>query len=92
VASKELNSAAAIIRPPGHHAEPDEAMGFCLFNNIAIAASYLLNENVSNATLTFNYVFIKSFKLLVGQLIYYPFYGFAVLMTARIWCKENFNC
>jgi hypothetical protein len=29
---------------------------------------------------------------LVGQLIYYPFYGFAVLMTARIWCKENFNC
>ncbi|KAK2371149.1 histone deacetylase [Trifolium repens] len=45
VASKELNSAAAIIRPPGHHAEPDEAMGFCLFNNIAIAASYLLNEN-----------------------------------------------
>ncbi|XP_045789101.1 histone deacetylase 5-like [Trifolium pratense] len=45
VASKELNSAAAIIRPPGHHAEPDEAMGFCLFNNVAIAASYLLNEN-----------------------------------------------
>ncbi|WJX95592.1 histone deacetylase [Trifolium repens] len=45
VASKELSSAAAIIRPPGHHAEPDEAMGFCLFNNVAIAASYLLNEN-----------------------------------------------
>lgn len=39
----------AIIRPPGHHAEEDEAMGFCLFNNVAIAASYLLNEKVRAA-------------------------------------------
>jgi len=29
------------IRPPGHHAEPDRAMGFCLFNNIALGARYL---------------------------------------------------
>jgi hypothetical protein len=68
VASKELNAAAAIIRPPGHHAQPDEAMGFCLFNNVAIAASYLLNENVNNATSTINSVFIKSFVLLIGYL------------------------
>ena len=31
----------AAVRPPGHHAEPDKAMGFCLFNNIALGASYL---------------------------------------------------
>jgi len=31
----------AFVRPPGHHAEPDKAMGFCLFNNIAVGARYL---------------------------------------------------
>ncbi|OVA00798.1 Histone deacetylase superfamily [Macleaya cordata] len=44
VAKGELDSAVAIVRPPGHHAEVNEAMGFCLFNNVAIAASFLLNE------------------------------------------------
>jgi acetoin utilization deacetylase AcuC-like enzyme len=41
VAGGQLRRAFAAVRPPGHHAEPDRAMGFCLFSNIAIAARYL---------------------------------------------------
>jgi acetoin utilization deacetylase AcuC-like enzyme len=36
----EARNVYAITRPPGHHAEPDKGMGFCLFNNVAIAAKY----------------------------------------------------
>ncbi|KAF5354646.1 hypothetical protein D9756_005351 [Leucocoprinus leucothites] len=38
VARGRLKKSFAIVRPPGHHAEPDEHMGFCFFNNIAVAA------------------------------------------------------
>jgi len=37
----ELDRVFALLRPPGHHAEPNRGMGFCIFNNIAIASRYL---------------------------------------------------
>ncbi|HCU24379.1 MAG TPA: histone deacetylase [Deltaproteobacteria bacterium] len=45
VADREIDSAFALLRPPGHHAERDYAMGFCLFNNIAVAAEYLIRKH-----------------------------------------------
>jgi acetoin utilization deacetylase AcuC-like enzyme len=40
VVSGASDSVFAMVRPPGHHAEPDRIMGFCLFNNVAIAAQH----------------------------------------------------
>ncbi|MGI9570738.1 MAG: histone deacetylase family protein, partial [Desulfobulbia bacterium] len=41
VMNKEVDNAFCAIRPPGHHAERDQAMGFCYFNNVAVGARYL---------------------------------------------------
>lgn len=40
VVRKEAGSAFALVRPPGHHAEPVRARGFCLYNNVAVAAAH----------------------------------------------------
>ena len=43
--------AFALVRPPGHHAEPDRAMGFCLFNNVAVAAAAALARGLSRVAI-----------------------------------------
>jgi acetoin utilization deacetylase AcuC-like enzyme len=40
----KLENAFALSRPPGHHAKPDKAMGFCFFNNVAVGAMYALKR------------------------------------------------
>jgi acetoin utilization deacetylase AcuC-like enzyme len=45
VIAGELENAFCAVRPPGHHACRDRAMGFCFFNNIAIAAKYALERH-----------------------------------------------
>lgn len=40
-----VDHAFAMVRPPGHHAERDHAMGFCLFNNVGVAAEYLIQKH-----------------------------------------------
>jgi acetoin utilization deacetylase AcuC-like enzyme len=40
----KIKNAFALIRPPGHHAERTQARGFCIFNNIALAAEYLIQK------------------------------------------------
>jgi len=45
----------ALVRPPGHHAEPDRGMGFCLFNNVAIGAMYARKRLGVNRVMIFDW-------------------------------------
>ena len=81
----------AFVRPPGHHAGSDYAMGFCIFNNVAIAASHLIENFNLNRVLILDIdahhgngtqdIFYKSNKVLYISLhedpIEFPLTGFA---------------
>ena len=44
VEKKEFKNAFCCVRPPGHHAEKEKAMGFCIYNNVAVGANYLIEK------------------------------------------------
>ena len=45
VEEKEFKNAFCAVRPPGHHAEKEKAMGFCIYNNVAVGANYLIEKH-----------------------------------------------
>jgi acetoin utilization deacetylase AcuC-like enzyme len=51
VMNGEARNAYAIVRPPGHHAEPERAMGFCIFNNIAVAAQDAIHNGLERVAI-----------------------------------------
>lgn len=75
------------IRPPGHHAERDKAMGFCLFNNVAVAARYAMAEYGVNKVAIIDFdvhhgngtedIFRDDQRVLLCSSFQHPFYPFS---------------
>jgi len=80
----EVDNAFALVRPPGHHAIHDRAMGFCIFNNVAIAAKFALSKFSLNRVLIADFdvhhgngtqdAFYADPKVLYFSTHQYPFY------------------
>ncbi|GGD68725.1 histone deacetylase family protein [Lacimicrobium alkaliphilum] len=88
VLSGEMSQAFCAVRPPGHHAERDKAMGFCLFNNIAVGAMHALHQyglkriaivdfDVHHGNGTEN-IFFNDQRVLFCSSYEYPFYPYNV--------------
>ncbi|VUZ56689.1 unnamed protein product, partial [Hymenolepis diminuta] len=65
----DVRNAFCLVRPPGHHAMKDEGCGYCIFNNVAIATKYALNQRVANRIL------IVDWDIHHGQGTQYAFYN-----------------
>ena len=84
VQSKEFQNAFCAVRPPGHHAEKNKAMGFCIYNNVAVGAQYLLDKYKLNKVAIVDFdvhhgngtqdIFYDNQKVLYISTHQYPFY------------------
>ena len=84
VQSKEFQNAFCAVRPPGHHAEKNKAMGFCIYNNVAVGAQYLLDKYKLNKVAIVDFdvhhgngtqdIFYNNEKVLYISTHQYPFY------------------
>jgi acetoin utilization deacetylase AcuC-like enzyme len=84
VVNGKVDNAFALVRPPGHHATRDRAMGFCIFNNVAIAAQFALTKLNLNRVLIADFdvhhgngtqdAFYADSKVLYFSTHQYPFY------------------
>jgi len=84
VENKEFNNGFSICRPPGHHSEKDKAMGFCIFNNVAVGANYLISKYKYNKIAIIDFdvhhgngtqdIFYNNEKVLYISTHQYPFY------------------
>ena len=84
VQKKEFKNVFCPVRPPGHHAEKDKAMGFCIYNNVAVGALYLLEKYKLNKVAIIDFdvhhgngtqnIFYENEKVLYISTHQYPFY------------------
>ena len=84
VMNQEFNNAFCVVRPPGHHAEKEQAMGFCIFNNVAVGATYLLEKYKLNKVAIIDFdvhhgngtqdIFYNEKKVLYISSHQFPFY------------------
>ena len=84
VQQKEFKNAFCAVRPPGHHAEKDKAMGFCIYNNVAVGANYLIEKYKYNKIAIIDFdvhhgngtqdIFYDNEKVLYISTHQYPYY------------------
>jgi len=84
VQKKESHNAFCAVRPPGHHAERNKAMGFCIYNNVAVGAHYLLEKYKFNKVAIIDFdvhhgngtqdIFYDNEKVLYISTHQYPYY------------------